>query len=238
MASSLLQSVLPADVAAVVGERLVVDIETVPLRASLEAPYNPADFSPPANYKSDEAISGWHQRNEKDWRAKLGKACSVNPRLGRVLCVGMSVGFVYAETEEQEAEVLRAFWRAAAKASGYVIGWNSAWDLRFLLIRSMVRGVALTVSPSTVREWFKRYVVHPHFDCKAVLTNWDNKVAGEGLDEWAKAFGMPGKTAGVDGGDVAWMYDEGQHELIAQYCMQDVKTTAAIFARIAPYYGA
>ena len=237
MASTLMVgSVLSPDIAQVVGERLVVDIETVPLRVSLDAAYSPAEFSPPSNYGADAAAK-WHAKNEKDWRAKLGKTASINPRLGRVLCVGTSVGVFYAAEEDRERDVLVDFWREVAAANGYVIGWNSAWDLRFLLVRSMVCGVVPTISPATIREWFKRYTVHPHFDCKAVLLNWDNKVAGEGLDEWAKALGLPGKMGDTDGGDVAWMFDEGQHGLIQEYCAQDVATTAAIFARVAPYFG-
>lgn len=230
-------SLLAPDVAQVVGERLVLDIETVPLRASLDAEYIAADFSPPSTYGA-EAAAKWHVRNERTWRGKLAKECSVNPRLGRVLCIGTSVGVLYAMDESFEADMLREFWRLAAAANGYIIGWNSVWDLRFLLVRSMVHAVAPTVSAATVREWFKRYTVFPHFDCKAVLLNWDTKVvAGEGLDEWAKALGVEGKTDGMDGGDVAWMYDEGQHALIQEYCAQDVATTAAIFARVAPYFG-
>lgn len=219
-----------------IGTRLVVDIETLPLRSSLSALYNPADFSPPSNYGA-EAANRWHLKNEADWRAKLGKASSTNPRLGRVLCVGTNHGLYYAKDEADEPTVLREFWRLAAEADGYVIGWNSAWDLRFLLIRSMVHGILPTVSGNTVQLWFKRYVYAPHFDCKAVLTSWDSKVAGEVLDEWAKALGIAGKMADVDGGDVSWMYDEGQHQLIQDYCAQDVATTLAIYERIAPFYG-
>lgn len=215
---------------------LVVDIETIPLKASLTATYNPADFSPPSNYGAD-AAARWHLKNEDDWRGKLGKTASINPRLGRVLCVGTNHDVAYARDEVTETATLRWFWREVAEADGSIVGWNSAWDLRFLLVRSMVHGIVPTVAGSTVQAWFRRYVYAPHFDCKAVLTNWDSKVAGEGLDEWAKALGLPGKTAGVDGGDVAWMYDEGQHELIQQYCAQDVATTQAIFERIAPFYG-
>ncbi len=221
----------------VLGNRLVVDIETIPLRASLLAPYNPLEFPPPANYKTPEAIAGHHERAERDWRAKLGKTASVNPRLGRVLCVGTNHGVYYAKDEAEEPRILLDFWAEVASASGQVVGWNSAWDLRFLLVRSMVHGVMPSVSGNTVQMWFKRYLYAPHFDCKAVLTNWDNKVAGEGLDEWAKALGIAGKMADVDGGDVSWMYDEGQHQLIQDYCAQDVATTQAIFERIAPFYG-
>lgn len=222
--------------ASILGNRLVLDIETVPLRASLDATYNPADFSPPSNYGVDAAVR-WHVKNEADWRGKLGKTASINPRLGRVLCVGTQHGVTYATEEAHEVVALESFWMQAAQANGYIVGWNSAWDLRFLLIRSMVHGVTPTVSGNTIQTWFRRYVYAPHFDCKAALLNWDVKVSGEGLDEWAKALGIAGKMANTDGGDVAWMYDEGQHDLIKQYCAQDVATTQAIFEHIGPFFG-
>lgn len=216
--------------------RLILDIETLPLRASLEAAYNPQDFSPPSNYGA-EAAAKWHVKNEATWRAKLGKDASINPRLGRVLCVGTNNNIYYAKDEANESAILKAFWYEAEAADGCIVGWNSAWDLRFLLIRSMILGVTPLVAGSTIREWFKRYQYAPHFDCKAALLNWDIMQKGEGLDEWAKALGVQGKTTGVDGGDVAWMYDEGQHQLIQDYCAQDVATTGDIFTRIAPYFG-
>lgn len=230
------KSILPADIAKIVDNRLVLDVETLPLKASLTQTYDPNGFSPPSNYGVEAALK-WHVKNEQTWRAKLGKECSVNGRLGRVLCLGTSVGTFYAEQEDGERALLETFWELAHDAAGAVIGWNSQWDLGFLLTRSQILRVKPSVSVVTLSQWFKRYTTRPHFDCKAVLLRWPSGFSpGEGLDEWATAFGLPGKTGGVSGADVAWMYDEGQHQLIQDYCAQDVASTAAIFAAIAPYY--
>ena len=219
---------------------LVVDIETIPLAASLAATYPEAERNPPSNYKSDEAIAKWRGADRVRWQGDRAKECSLNPRLGRVLCVGMDFTdcdapcVAYAQTEADEREALDKFWTSVVGAAGMVVTWNGAWDLRFLLIRSLALGVKPIDSRMT-RDWFRRYTTLPHFDCKAVLLNGDVKVAGEGLDEWAAFFGLPGKTA--TGADVWPMYQRGEHDAIAAYCAQDVAATKAIHARIAPFYG-
>lgn len=216
---------------------LVLDVETLPLVASMSEIYDPTKFNPPANYKTSEAILGWHERNEKDWAAKREKECSVNPRLGRILCFGSSNGIVYATTEAEEAAMLVSAWEQILDAHGRVVTWNGGFDLRFLVIRSLALGVAPSIDAATIRSWFKKYSVFEHFDVKAILMNWDVKASGEGLDEWSKFFGLPGKPEGVDGGSVAWLHAEEQHETIKQYCLSDVANTAAMYQRLIPFFG-
>lgn len=218
---------------------LVVDIETVPLEASLAMPYPEGDRNPPANYKSDEAIAKWRTGDRERWAAERGKECSLNPRLGRVLCVGMDFTdepapyVAYATTEDEERSALDKFWTSVEGVKGRIVTWNGSWDLRFLLIRSMALGVKPAPS-SLTRAWFRRYAYDPHFDCKAALLNWDVRQSGEGLDEWAAFFGLAGKSA--NGADVWPMFQRGEHTGIAAYCAQDVATTREIYERIAPFY--
>lgn len=217
---------------------LVLDIETLPLQSALTAPYDPDQFSPPANYKSTEAVMNWHQRNEATWRVNRQKECSLHPRLGRIVCVGSSDGLWYAETEEQERGLLRDAWLAIARHEGRVVTWNGqAFDLRFLVVRSMFCGVVPTIGASSIRSWFKRYDVFQHFDVAQVCWNWNRPEKGDGLDEWAKAFGLPGKPEGIDGSSVSWLHAEGQHDTIKEYCMGDAKTTEALYHKLVPYFG-
>lgn len=216
---------------------LVLDIETVPLLSSLNAVYPEAERNPPANYKSEEAITKWRASDRERWTEGLANECSLNPRLGRVLCVGMELdgggSVAYANAEYDEARILTEFWEMAARANGQVVTWNGSWDLRFLIIRSLAHGL----TPSgPVRDWFRKYTTRPHFDCKAVLLNWDVKVSGEGLDEWATFLGLGGKTDGMSGADVWPLFQKGEHGRIADYCRQDVAATAAIYERIAPMF--
>jgi hypothetical protein len=225
---------------------LILDIETVPLAASMDAPYPEADRQPPANYKSDEAIGKWRAADREAWAAGRAKECSINPRLGRVLCVGMTrpqylnakpVEVALAKTEADERTVLEAFWAEADKAEGHVVTWNGSWDLRFLLIRSLAHGLTPSVSAFDIAAWFKKYRTAPHFDAKAVLLNWDVKVSGEGLDEWARFLGVNGKEGGLTGADVYPLYLAGEYERIVDYCAGDVAATQAIYAKIAPMFG-
>lgn len=216
---------------------LILDIETVPLAASLETPYPEADRTPPANYKSEDAILRWRTADRAKWEQERAKECSLNPRLGRVLCLGTSEAVTIAVNEADEHRLLRDFWGQVLRHDGRVVTWNGSWDLRFLVIRSLYHGVEPTVSAETVAKWFKKYTTEMHFDCKAVLLNWDVRIAGEGLDEWATFLGVPGKLDGINGADVYPLYLAGQLEEIAQYCEADVAATQAIYERIAPVFG-
>lgn len=226
-------------------ERVVIDIETVPLDQSMDERYPETDRTPPANYKTDAAIDGWRAKDMEKWEADRVSSYSLNPRLGRVLCVGIGTeaergeaGHITvhtAPTERAEYDVLEAFWKHVGE--GRVITWNGAWDLRFLVTRSLLAGVMPTVAPAVIGAWFRKYTTDPHFDCKAVLLNWDVRIAGEGLGEWSRALGMTGKTPGLSGADVYPLYKLGHFDDIAAYCEQDVAMTAGIYRRLTPYYG-
>ncbi len=220
---------------------VVLDIETVPLAASLAVPYPAADRSPPATYKSDDAITRWRESDESAWRAARVKECSLNPRLGRVVVVGMIDSGVpdhavtaEAPTESDEADMLRDAWAVVAGCKGHVVTWNGSFDLRFLLVRSMLLGVDVPIGTTVVREWFRRYQTAPHCDVKALLTNWEPPTKGEGLDEWAQAFGVAGKTGGMNGAAVYPAYVAGDIVGIASYCLGDVAATSRIYHAIGP----
>lgn len=225
----------------------IIDIETLPLRASLDEPYPRELRQPPANYKAADAIAGWYERDEKQWRENRVKHCSLNPRLGRVLCIGMTTNdgtdatTSFAMREEDEAKLLRGFWYEAGMAGGRVVTWNGTFDLRFILIRSLYHGIDPTVRPETVNAWFRRYTVFPHFDCRAVLNNWSQYEEDEGLASWSKFFGLPEREEpirGLGGADVARLFAEGQTTLIEAYCACDVMDTKRIYERLAPTYDA
>lgn len=212
----------------------VIDIETVPLAASMTAPYPEAERQPPANYRSADAIDNWRIRDREQWAAQRAKECSLNPRLGRVLCVGVaapgSEGVYYAQQEDNEREALRAFWDEVCGCK--IVTWNGAWDLRFLVIRSLLLGITITVDADTIHMWLRPFNTGFHTDVKRVLVG-DSIVKGEGLHEWAAAFGLPGKTDGWTGASVYPAYLQGQHSEIRGYCLDDVLATRSLYQRIA-----
>lgn len=211
---------------------LVLDIETIPTDAGMAVPYNEADNPPPSNYSKAEAIAGWHEKGRAAYAEKRAKECSVNPRLGRILAIGLSTvehgpEMLYAADPAEEEDVLREFWRKFAIDGDPLVTWNGAWDFRFLVVRSLRYRLAL---PRPVAPYFKRYSTHPHFDCKAALMqDWAFRGTGEGLAEWSAFFGLAGKSDGWDGSKVYPAYLAGRHEEIQQYCAADVAATAAIY---------
>lgn len=220
---------------------LYVDIETVPLERSLAADYPEADRNPPSNYSKPEAIASWRAKDRAAWQAGLTKEASLNPRLGRVLAIGMGwddaePSAAIAKTEQQEKRTLEVFWEEVAREAGQVVTWNGQWDLRFIVVRSLVHGITPSVPQATVRSWFRKYASFPHFDCRAILTNWEPYKAGEGLAEWSEFFGVDGKAAGMSGADVYPLYQEGNFEAIEAYCVQDVAATKALYAKLAPMF--
>ncbi len=213
---------------------LILDIETVPIAAHLETPYPIDDRSPPStSQRTVASITKWREKDRAKWTAERAKECSLNPRLGRVLVIGTSVETLVVDDPAHEAAALTRFWEIAHGTGGRVVTWNGSWDLRFLVIRSLAHGVTIPLPPSVVQGWFKRYVTFPHYDCKAVLMNWDTARAGDGLNEWATFFGLEGKADGMTGADVWPLYQAGRLEDVVRYCEQDVALTAAIYQRIA-----
>lgn len=218
----------------------VIDIETVPLAASMAAPYPESERQPPANYKNADAIDAWRERDRLAWAQERAKTCSLSPRLGRVLCVGVghSADTVvhYGLEERDEREILRAFWDSITdhglQMPCKAVTWNGAWDLRFLLVRSVIHGLDIPVDAHIIRDWQRPYNTDWHTDVKRVLVG-DQITKGEGLDEWSQAFGLPGKTGGWTGASVYPAYLEKRHTEIAEYCHADVAATRALYLRVA-----
>lgn len=231
----------------VIDHPFVIDIETLPLRAALDAEYPREMRQPPSNYKNADAIATWRTADEAKWREGRVKECSLNPRLGRVLCVGMTTEdgtdatTSFAKREEDEAELLRGFWHEAGMAGGRVVTWNGTFDLRFIVIRSMLHNINPTVRPEIIKDWFRKYATYPHFDCRAVLLNWEQYAEDEGISEWAAFFGLPERDEairGLGGNDIARLFAEGNTTAIETYCACDVMDTKRIYQKLAPMFDA
>ncbi len=217
---------------------LVLDIETAPTTAALERPYSTR--KPPANYKSEETIAKWKKEDEERWQDERIKEYSLNPLHGWIVCFGWhdtltgEDGVLLAEREEEEPQLLHEAWKLIGAHAGHVVTWNGGWDLQFLRNRSIIQTVSPTVPAYRIKQWFGRYNQDVHSDCKAFLLNGDQRAA-EGLGVWAKALGVPGKLEGMSGSDVWGLVAGGMFEEVAEYCLADVRATAAIYARIRPY---
>lgn len=219
---------------------LIVDCETVPLAASLAVPYVEAQHEPPKNYAKPEAIAGWHERNKAAWQEQRVKESSLNPRLGRIVALGCAVtnhllgetlAVTVAPTEDDEEMLLVDFWGNVKSFAPDIVTFNGSFDLRFILLRSLVHDVKPTIP---VAPLFRRYTVTPHFDVRAVLTNWDARESGT-LTEWCQMFGIETRDTG-SGADVWAWYQAGQFDKIQAHCADDIRMTKALYERIAPAF--
>lgn len=218
---------------------LVIDLETLPLASALAAPYPESERPHPQNYKAPEAIAGWREKDRAAWQEQRVKECSLTPRLGRIACIGVAeddkdVMVLSSATEDGERAMLTRAWDYVLSASR-IVGFNSSFDLRFLVIRSIANGITFdNMERGKVRDWFKRYTTYPHFDCRAVLTGWDDRQSGK-LHEWCATFGIPVGDM-TSGADVYAFAQMGQWDKIAAHCKSDIELTRELYRRVSPLF--
>jgi hypothetical protein len=101
------------------------------------------------------------------------------------------------------------------------------FDLPFIIKRSRILDVPLTVNFN-----FARYRSKPIFDTMREWSLWSSQPFLK-LEELAEILCLDmQKTAGIDGSTIYENYLAGNHPLIAEYCLQDVLMTRAIFRKL------
>jgi len=221
-----------------VRKRIFLDIETLPpvesfrekLAREIYTEQGPGELGP-----SEAEIDVEVEKRFRD--------LALRGEWGRLLCVGLVIeedGVVRhcgalgrcRETRRfhmDEARTLRSFWRLVAgfrEGQDLFIGHNLLdFDLPFLYKRSCIHGVRPSVNLS-----FRRYQSQPVFDTMWEWTKWRQRIS---LHELTQALGIPSpKESGVDGLGIYDLYQQGRHEEIAQYCLQDVKCAREVFYRL------
>lgn len=142
------------------------------------------------------------------------------------------------DQDADESELLFAFSRRVNdaqrkaredKGSLTVVGFNSrGFDMSVLVLRALKHGVPL---PWMFREraFNIRYEERGHLDLCDAISNFGAAKMTK-LDTLAKLIGLPGKL-GVDGSQVAGLYEQGRIDEIAAYCCADVAQTALLLLR-------
>lgn len=223
---------------------LAIDIETVPLEASLRKPYPEAERQPPANYKSAEAIYAWREKDIAAWSEERIKTYSLSPLWGRVVAIGFAADppgdlsdeivtqSLLARREDDEATILKALWQRVEREAEPLVTWNGmGFDVPFLLVRSAILGV-----PTPRGNYLRRYDSRLHYDVKLVTAGWDSyRARGTSLDDWAQAFGLRAKSA--HGSEVFRMFSNGQLAEIGAYAADDARLTLQLYHRVSPIFG-
>jgi hypothetical protein len=219
-------------------KRIFLDIETLPpaesfrekLTREIYAEQGPGELGP-GEAEIDVEV-------EKRFRD-----LALRGEWGRLLCVGLVIeedcvvrhcGALGRDRETRrfhmdEARTLKSFWRLVAgfrEGQDLFIGHNALdFDLPFLYKRSCIHGIRPSINLS-----FRRYQSQPVYDTMWEWTKWRQRIS---LHELTQALGIPSpKESGVDGLGIYDLYQQGRHEEIAQYCMQDVKCAREVFYRL------
>jgi 3'-5' exonuclease len=177
-------------------------------------------------------------RTEEEFRQ-----LALNPQYGRLLCLGLIIerdgevvtrGVLGRDRATRrfhldETRTLRAFWKLMRDFDDrrdLLIGFNVLdFDLHFICTRSVIK----QIRPS-LNVCFARYRSRPVFDVMWEFCHWRHRIS---LDELAKILGLRSpKQGGMNGGRVYDLFLEGRHEEIADYCLDDVEVTRAIYRRL------
>ena len=207
---------------------LFLDIETIPCE-------NPADVPPvkaPSNYKDPEKIAAYIAEHAAD----AHRSTSLDPLLGRILCIGYAVDGQPVECTPIESfadeavilckldEVVRIM---AANGPIHFCGHNlAAFDLPFLWLRAVKYGFHDLARRLPYHQYQRPYLL-------------DTMIAAGGpsrdrfsLDKLARYFGIGAKSEGISGREIWEAYKAGRAAEIAEYCKHDVDLTRKLFNKI------
>lgn len=123
-----------------------------------------------------------------------------------------------------EAEILEKFWATIRKYSTFVTFNGRAFDCPYILMRSAVHKIKPTKNLIPYR-----YSDKEHIDLFDQLTFY-NTTKRFNLDYFCKRFGIISpKSEGITGLDVPELFNQGEYQKIAEYCMRDVIATGELF---------
>lgn len=132
-----------------------------------------------------------------------------------------------------EKQLLQGFFQYLDRHKPRLVSFNGrGFDLPVLKYRAMVHGVpshALYRLGDKWNNYSSRYAADWHCDLLEHLSDFGASAKVK-LNEVCAVFGLPGKF-GVDGSQVAPMYDEGRIAEIRDYCETDVLNTYLVYLR-------
>jgi DNA polymerase elongation subunit (family B) len=203
-------------------EYLYLDIETIPSQDPETLAAFKDAVTAPATYKKQESIDAWILENRETAALDALAKTSFDPAHGHVCTISWAVGdgdiqACHAETVKDEAKVLAAFFEHVDEYHSqiFVGHFINGFDLRFLLCRAVILGVKIPRGiPRDPKPWDKKI--------NDTMTMWAGSKGKISLGNLSKALGIEGK-GGFDGSQVAGAWARGDHDTIAEYCMDDVR---------------
>ena len=206
---------------------------------------------------TQEVLSRWvyrSARSEEERQAGLAdlrEGLGFSPLTGSIVAIGLydlerhqgAVYYTGAGTEQEEAlgeymlkqcserEMLKDFWEGARSYDTFVTFNGRAFDVPFLLHRSVVHGVRPTVDLMEGRYLYQQRS-SIHVDLQDQLTFYGAMSRKPSLHLFCRAYGIESpKSAGVAGDDVAALFEAGRFRDIAAYNARDVIATTALYEK-------
>jgi len=138
-----------------------------------------------------------------------------------------------------EKQLLQGFFSYFERLKPRLVSYNGrGFDLPVLKYRAMVHGIQapwLYEGGDKWNSYQSRYSADWHCDLLEVLSDFGASARGK-LNEVCSVLGFPGKF-GVDGSDVAAMFDAGRIAEIRDYCETDVLNTYLVYLRLMQHRG-
>ncbi|MBN2320276.1 MAG: ribonuclease H-like domain-containing protein [Acidobacteria bacterium] len=134
-----------------------------------------------------------------------------------------------------ESELIARFWQIFENARTLVTFNGRGFDLPVLEIQALKHGLSVQryFGQDQGRNTYRsnRYSDAFHIDLCDFLSNFGAVYPRNSLNLLAKLIGLPGKYT-IEGEDVEYLYRQGRHKEINQYCMTDVLQTYLLFLRV------
>ena len=213
---------------------LFIDIETVKGGTFYDEELQKS-VAPPANYTKEESIAKWWAEQGENKRLSASNASALMPAYAKVCCIAAQIDLDAPVTfyGTDEYTILTDF-------SVYLLQNIAAHD--FIWIGHNIRNFDLPV----LRWAFMRNDINcmhiPRirkyddniYDTLEKLAGRDFK--GYGLNNMCKVLGLGEKPEGMDGSCVQGLYDAGELDRIAEYCLHDLELTTKLYDRIERWF--
>ncbi|SPP65344.1 ribonuclease H-like domain-containing protein [Nitrospira lenta] len=151
----------------------------------------------------------------------------------KIVCIGllefsdqMEARSAVAWYGSNEKELLRQFWARIAqdRPTLFITHNGLGFDLPFIKKRSIIHQVKPSYDISLAK-----FRAEPVYDTMAIWSNWDTR-GWVKLDVLARALHVETKSG--SGSQVAEMWEKGQGQELARYCLQDTYVTYACYCRM------
>lgn len=218
---------------------VVIDIETVPNLEQRLVDYVVEKVSPPNTMSKQETIDKWWQEKGEDAKKDAIHAMGLKGGLGRVLCVGLTVGdgdavCFMAESMDDDGEraVLQSLNNVMSdlydktRRQPYFIGhYISGFDLRYIWQRMVILGLKPALHmPHDDTSWKGTY-----FD---TMTAWAGVKERVSLDDLCLYLGVESPKGECTGSKVWEFAQAGRFDEISEYCKADVLATRECYKRM------